>query len=145
MTVRCRKMQEADAQSVAEIDKKCHLGGWSALSYKNECHNPLADYIVLEDEKEIFAFAGQWCVVDEAQIMCIGVIPEKQHHGYGNCLIKTLTKIAADKGCSSTTLEVKENNIPALKLYKKLDFAVTGRRENYYPDGSNALLMTKHY
>ena len=39
-------------------------------------------------------------------------------------------------------LEVNENNLPAIKLYKTYGFQTVGKRNKYYKDGGNAILMT---
>ena len=41
------------------------------------------------------------------------------------------------------TLEVSENNIPAIKLYRLLGFEKTGVKTEYYKDGSSAIIMKK--
>ena len=38
-------------------------------------------------------------------------------------------------------LEVKEGNVAAFALYRKLGFRVVGRRRNFYPDGAACLVM----
>ena len=40
------------------------------------------------------------------------------------------------------TLEVREDNIPALKLYKELGFVEKAMRQNYY-NGKNGILMER--
>jgi [ribosomal protein S18]-alanine N-acetyltransferase len=44
-------------------------------------------------------------------------------------------------------LEVEENNQPARRLYERLGFTVTGRRERYYREAGgqelNALIMRR--
>ena len=44
------------------------------------------------------------------------------------------------------TLEVRESNLPAIRLYEKLGFQVVGRRKNYYrEEHEDALLMTVEF
>jgi ribosomal-protein-alanine N-acetyltransferase len=86
-------------------------------------------------------FAGEWCVVDEAQIMKIAVLPDWQQRGLGRRLMKAMMDHALLNGCTEMTLEVKQKNHQALKLYRHLGFEMIGKREQYYPDGSNAYLM----
>jgi ribosomal-protein-alanine N-acetyltransferase len=40
-------------------------------------------------------------------------------------------------------LEVKEHNYQAIKFYQHQDFEQISIRNNYYQDGSNALIMKK--
>jgi ribosomal-protein-alanine N-acetyltransferase len=51
-------------------------------------------------------------------------------------------KTAMDKGAERMTLEVRENNHNAQRLYASLDFAYAGTRKHYYSDtGENALIL----
>ena len=43
------------------------------------------------------------------------------------------------------TLEVRENNFAATRLYEKLDFQVVGRRKKYYENKFDAIIMTKYF
>lgn len=54
---------------------------------------------------------------------------------------KLINSIVEDKKISRIVLEVSDNNKKAINLYKKLGFSVINKREKYYKDGSNALLM----
>jgi ribosomal-protein-alanine N-acetyltransferase len=40
-------------------------------------------------------------------------------------------------------LELAATNAPALALYQGLGFVVVGRRSRYYPDGEDALLLSR--
>ena len=44
---------------------------------------------------------------------------------------------------SHVSLEVRKSNLPAIKLYSDFGFEMMGEREQYYPDGEDALVMTK--
>ena len=67
--------------------------------------------------------------------------PLRQKEGIGNNFftgfLKNLSKIPL------VFLEVKKSSFPAINLYKKHDFKDLGIRNNYYKDGSSAMLM--HY
>lgn len=51
----------------------------------------------------------------------------------------------AKQTSTSITLEVNENNIPAIHLYKKYDFKVVGKRKKYYDNKFDAYIMTKYF
>jgi len=40
-------------------------------------------------------------------------------------------------------LEVRESNLPAVELYKKLGFEIARTIRNYYADGETAFVMAK--
>ena len=46
------------------------------------------------------------------------------------------------KNMKTITLEVNENNIPAINLYKKFNFEQVGLRKKYYNNADAAILMT---
>lgn len=142
MTVLIRPMVESDALRLAEVCVETGLHSWSEASFIDEAHNPLAHYFVLEIDERIQGFAGIWCVVDEAQVMNIGVVSDFQHCGYGQKLMKTIMDQGRQAGCSVMTLEVKARNVPALSLYKRLGFQQVGYRKDYYPDHTDGILMS---
>ncbi|MDO4288479.1 MAG: ribosomal protein S18-alanine N-acetyltransferase [Eubacterium sp.] len=138
-----RLMTPEDAQAVYAVSQACGLGSWSLDSYTREAVNPVAKYLVAEAEDKIAGFAGIWCVVDEAQVMNVGVLPEYRGQGLGKRLMEGLWQQAADAGCSLMTLEVKADNTAALALYRGQGFEVTGVRKDYYPGPVDGLMMER--
>ena len=63
--------------------------------------------------------------------------------GLGSILLQNLINISKLQNLKSITLEVAENNLPAIHLYKKFMFKIVGIRPNYYNNETNAILMTK--
>ena len=43
------------------------------------------------------------------------------------------------------TLEVRDDNTPAIELYKKFNFDILGRRKKYYNNVNDAIIMTKSF
>lgn len=142
--VTIRRMTVEDIPDVMTIDRTAGLVPWSDDAFERELNNMLARYVVIEDGGDIVAFAGEWLVVDEAQIMKVAVTPDLQHTGYGKMLMAALTGLATREGCQTMTLEVKKQNAAALGLYRGFGFEITGERADYYPDGSDAYLMTRN-
>lgn len=145
MKIEIRLMEESDAKTLFELGRECELGSWSLLSYINEYNNPLATYIVLLADGVIVGYAGIWCVVDEAQVMNIGVRTDCRNKGFGGKLMQSILQKAHELGCLSMTLEVREDNDSAIKLYEKMGFEAVGMRENYYPNHINALFMRRYH
>lgn len=78
----------------------------------------------------------------EAEIYNIAIKNEMRGRAFGSVLMSTALALAKRSNVETVFLEVRESNIPALALYKKMGFFQTGVRKSYYPDGENALLMT---
>ena len=84
-----------------------------------------------------------WRVVaDEAEIITIGVTPEKRHTGIAGAMILLMEQELKKAGVVNVFLEVSEVNVPAKNLYKKYGFEPTGKRPKYY-DGIDAIIMSK--
>ncbi len=96
-----------------------------------------------EDPKEIMGFI---IVIkenaDSANIINIAIRPSEQNKHYGSTLLQyTIQQLSTMKKITKIHLNVKTNNIPALKLYKKFNFVVLKEIENYYRNGESAFLM----
>ena len=76
----------------------------------------------------------------EVEIFRIATLPTYQRQGVGKSMLNELFKKFPKK---EFYLEVKEQNEPAINLYKKTAFEILEVRKNYYPDGSNAILMKR--
>ncbi len=78
---------------------------------------------------------------DEAEILTIGVAVSRQ--GVGTSLMQAALKRAASHGAKLMHLEVASENDAALALYRSLDFQPSGRRKRYYPNGADAVVLTR--
>lgn len=87
----------------------------------------------------LLGFLYFWTVVDEYQIMDIGVCQSVRQKGIARSLLKALLSEAQKNGFR-VTLEVRALNKPAIRLYESLGFRITGLRKEYYEDGEDGLL-----
>lgn len=81
-------------------------------------------------------------VLDEAEIITIGVNPEMRRQGIASAMIGIIEKNIKNQGVKKIFLEVAANNIPGQKLYENHGFNRVGLRPKYY-DGIDAILMSK--
>ena len=58
-------------------------------------------------------------------------------------LIEYLINYAKKKNILNITLEVNENNIAAINLYKKYEFEFVSKRDKYYKDNDAILMIRK--
>lgn len=86
-------------------------------------------------------------VADEAEILTLAVRPEARGRGEGGRLTAGGVAGAADRGAERVFLEVADDNVSALAVYRRAGFAEVGRRPRYYarPDGSrrDAILLAR--
>ena len=78
----------------------------------------------------------------EAHIISIAVDPICRGRGWGEVLLVSMLGRGIGMGADYGTLEVRVSNEAAINLYKKYDYQVVGRKENYYHnDDEDALEM----
>ena len=115
---------------------------WSPNILKSELQNKNSIYFVAKENNEIAGFAGFTIFIDEADITNIVVKKNYRQKKIGYELMQALFNTASSLNLISITLEVCENNLPAISLYNKCGFIICGRRKNYYDNG-DAILMRK--
>lgn len=79
----------------------------------------------------------------EADIVTICVDPVKQNRGIAQILLNTSFDLLKHYNISELFLEVAKNNVPAIKIYEKLEFAVVGVRKKYFNNTTDAYVMKK--
>jgi [ribosomal protein S18]-alanine N-acetyltransferase len=78
---------------------------------------------------------------DEAEILTLAVSPDVRRGGIGATLLREATTVAAAMGIRTVFLEVSVANDAAHRLYTRAGFIQAGRRRQYYPDRSDALVL----
>ena len=135
-----------DISAALEVERGAFSGNWPATAFERELtHNGAARYVVLEnrDGLGLLGFAGLWLMVDEAHIVTVAVRPEERGKGLGKLLVHALVEVAAGHAMAVATLECRESNTVARKLYGDYGFYEVGMRKKYYSDNhEDAVIMT---
>ncbi len=87
-------------------------------------------------------------LIDEAEILSIGVLNNYRRNGFGIKMMIELERIFVNKNISKCFLEVSKSNKPALEYYSKIGFSFVKTLNNYYKrenDFENGLLLQKLY
>jgi ribosomal-protein-alanine N-acetyltransferase len=108
---------------------------WDEASFVTLLSQPGA--LGLVDERGGFLLLR--IVLDEAEILTIGVTARRQGVGVG--LMREGLAVAAARGVRVVHLEVAKDNAAARALYARLGFAEVGLRRGYYPNGGDALAL----
>ena len=84
-----------------------------------------------------------WLVLDEAHVATIAIHPDFRGLGISKRLLALGLKSAIERGAVESTLEVRQSNRVAQKLYEKFGYHEAGVRPRYYRDNNeDAILMT---
>ncbi|QTH43753.1 ribosomal protein S18-alanine N-acetyltransferase [Cohnella sp. LGH] len=138
-----RLMKLDDIAAIVEIEQEVFAAPWTAEAFRNELtNNMFAKYMVLEMDGDVAGYGGMWLIIDEAHVTNIALRSQYQGQGYGKALLRELMKTASYLGARRMTLEVRVSNERAQSLYRKMGFAPSGVRPNYYSDNmEDALIM----
>lgn len=126
---------------IAEIEKEAFDEPWSVNMFLPELSDENAFYVVGIENGEVICYGGFHRVLDEGQIANIAVRADKRGVGIGKSLMIKLLEEAKAAGVERITLEVKDTNERAIRLYKSLGFTVEGLRKRYYANRYDALVM----
>ena len=100
--------------------------------------NPYGKVLLLEEENEIIGYLYYSDIFERVEINQIEVEKFHRNCGKGTFLMNYFINLV-DK---DITLEVREDNVPALKLYEKYNFVKVATRKGYY-NGVDGLLMER--
>ena len=140
MNIRTAELE--DLNEIYNIEKKVFNDYWSLGLIKSEIIEKKYSMVtVLELKKKIIGYIFQRKIYDENHIINLAIDIPYQHKGYGKFLLMKI--LEKDSNDTNVFLEVKEANLPAVKLYIDLGFEEVDRKEGYYSDGSNAIFMLK--
>ncbi len=129
-----RKMTPEDLQKVHSIEVRCFTTPWSMSSFRHEqnCRQTILKVAVFNEH--IIGYICVRTILDLTHILNIAVLPEFRRIGIGSLLLrKALHELRfSQPGERFITLEVRESNSAAIKLYERSGFKIKGRRTGYY-------------
>lgn len=137
-------MLPGDILRVYEIGKQCFTTPWQLSSFEYELENRDAVLKVAVLNVDIVGYICIRSILDVTHVMDLAVTPRLKRMGIGSLLLRNaleeLRRVRPD--INLITLEVRESNIAAVKLYEKYGFREIGRRRGYYKKPhEDALIM----
>lgn len=127
-----------------KLECLCFSSPWSEKSFEEELSNPLAVFLVAEDESGVLGYVGCHFVCGEGDITNVAVHPDSRRKGIAKALLKMLEAESERFEAEVINLEVRKSNFPAISLYKQLGYEECGERPNFYTKpAENAILMAK--
>ena len=140
--------QARDAEDLARIHAQGFYRGWPRqefLSFLTEPDTPV--YVACDAKRKIAGFALIRIAADEAELLTIAVDPKWRGKKIGQALLRAVFDDLLMSPAKRMFLEVSEENVAAIKLYRGQGFATIAQRVGYYPkpDGTaaTALVMAR--
>lgn len=141
-------MREGDLSEVVEIEEVSGLNRWGYDAYrrellKNENSVMFTARNLYGGGPDVVGFFAGWIVEDELHVNNIASHPGYRGIGIGRSLLQAGIEEGRRRGVSYVLLEVRDSNIAAQSLYKKVGFDIIGRRRAYYRTPTEDALVMK--
>jgi len=128
-------MEEGDLMRVGEIERLSFSFPWSVSFFSSELKKKgFAYYWVIELNEVVVGYAGYWKIRNEAHLVNLAIHPHYRRKGLGKKFLAYILDDAQNKGLKMVTLEVRESNRKAQRLYEKFGFKKVAIHPHYYPD-----------
>ena len=143
--MKIRRARIFDVAAVYKIERETFSVPWSFDSlFADICLNSATVYLVAETGGEIIAYGGMWIVFGECHITNIAVKSQARGQGIGTRLLEELIGIACHVEAELMSLEVRQSNEEAIRIYEKAGFRKIGIRNKYYQNPlESAYIMQK--
>jgi ribosomal-protein-alanine N-acetyltransferase len=113
---------------------------WEVKEFIDDRETNYSEFLIARQNEDIVGFIAIKKVFDELEVVNIVTRADKRQQGIGSNLLSYIIRKYAD--VRKINLEVGEHNIVAKNLYCEFGFRPVGRRENYYKDHDDAILMS---
>jgi ribosomal-protein-alanine N-acetyltransferase len=132
-----RAMTLADMDAVLCIEQAVQAYPWTRGNFIDALSH---GYICSVDEQdgEIRGYAILMPVLQEAELLNIGVVAGQQRKGLGRAMLLEMLDTACAKNMLKVFLEVRASNVAALALYRSAGFREIGLRRDYYQNASGS-------
>lgn len=142
MSIEITDVCESMLDEIESLEKRCFTPPWTVKQLKTQL-NPGHIFIAAIESGRVCGYVGLQYVLDEGYISNIAVLPEMRRRGIADALLFELEQRSRELSLAFATLEVRESNAAARRLYEKHGFVQVGIRKNYYAQPrENAVLMT---
>jgi len=121
------RAEPAYATVVAELYRQCFPDVWKEADIQKILMLPTT---VLWVSEKGFLLCSH--VLDEMEIISIGVLPAYRRQHFGSSFLKEMMDYANQNDVKKIFLEVSVENSPAQALYHQFGFTESGTRKNYY-------------
>ena len=143
--IEIRKMDKDDLEAVYEIEQECFLDPYKLSDLEYELNeNPINEILVATKDNKVVGFIDYMITFNSSTITQVAVTSFYRRKGIARQLLKAMVDSFPkdiDDMVETITLEVRESNEAAIKLYESFGFDKVTVKKNYYKDNENAIYM----
>lgn len=148
-----REFRPEDLEKVMWINKTCLPENYSPSFFMHHHYAHPKAFLVAEVNGKIVGYVMcriefglsniKFGLAKKGHVISIAVLPQYRRRGIGENLMRKAMEAMKKYGVSEFYLEVRVSNIPAINLYRKLNYKITKRIIGYYLDGEDAYVMAR--
>jgi ribosomal-protein-alanine N-acetyltransferase len=141
--VNIRRATVEDVAAVALLEEELFVGdAWSAESVAEEVTGPQRHaFVACDDEGGVIGYVVAMQFDDVLDLHRIAVVPAERRTGIAQELLTTVQQAGREGGARRMLLEVSDGNEAALRFYARAGLVEIDRRNGYYRDGTDALVL----
>ena len=142
MDVTFRKLTRRDLDVVMDIEEQCKPNAWGRKVFWSRLRDPLTRARILEVRGKPRAFSV--CAPEglSCHLLNLAVDPEWRRKGLAVAALEDVETYARRQDLTELHLEVRESNLPAQLLYRKVGFEAVEILHAHY-GSDDAYLMKK--
>ncbi len=143
MEITISEMTPDELPEVMDLEREVFSWPWSEEMFMDEMGRDYSFIFLARDASGLLVgFICFWMLIDEMHILNLGIRKRYRRLKIASKLTLEALKFCYLRGARAATLEVREKNKAAIKLYKSLGFEEAGLRRNYYESPrDNAVIM----
>ena len=142
INTKIENMKAEHINEVENIEKICFANPWSRADLERQLNLDTSHFVVATVDEKVVGYMGLQVFCGEGYVTNIAVLPEYRRQGIAKMLIEKQLQ----NEMSFITLEVRESNLPAVRLYESCGFENVGIRPKFYSNPTeNAIIMTKYF
>jgi [ribosomal protein S18]-alanine N-acetyltransferase len=134
-----RESDLSEIEAILELSREA--GHWSASSLRGILRDDPAHFLCACQGQHISGFIVGRVLLDEGEILNLAVKPQLRRNGSGSVLVQALLEVFWREHKQRVFLEVRESNIAAIALYKRMGFQEIGKRTKYYQEPEEPALV----
>jgi len=129
------------------IETEAFAAPWSEAAIEEEIlHKHSYAFVATTENDAVVGHIYMRHIINEGHIINIAVQKSHRRAGIGSQLLSALMVAAENLELIGLTLEVRQSNTAAQKMYKKHGFVPEGIRTNYYANPTeNGIVMWRYF
>jgi ribosomal-protein-alanine N-acetyltransferase len=141
-----RPMTIASLDGVMALEEEVYPFPWTRGNFLDSLAAGYVAWTLNRVQGELVGYCVAMFGADEMHLLNITVAAASRRRGHARRLLHELCTVCRQRPADRLWLEVRESNLAAREVYRRLGFAIAGLRRGYYPAPAgtreDAIVMT---